>query len=205
MTPGTAISTVPVTPSPLSYPMRRFTVDEYHRLIEVGILTEDDRVELLEGWIVLKMAHNPPHDLAIELAEEALRPRLPAGWRIRIQSAITTADSEPEPDLAVALGSPRARGNRHPGPADLALVIEVADSSVTADRDDKGRIYARAGIACYWLVNLIDRRVEVYTDPSGPVSSPAYGQRQDCAPADEVPLVIGGQEVARIPVVELLP
>src|SRR5436305_4096318 len=82
-------------------PVRRFTVDEYHRMIQTGILEEDDSVELLEGWIVLKMPRNPPHDVAIDLAREAIETRLPAGWRVRVQSAITTSDSEPEPDLAV--------------------------------------------------------------------------------------------------------
>src|SRR5436309_14098989 len=80
---------------------RRFTVDEYHRLTEIGILTEDDNLELIEGYLVLKMARNPPHDGTIHRAFKKLAPLLLAGWDIRIQSALTLADSEPEPDLAV--------------------------------------------------------------------------------------------------------
>ena len=79
--------------------LRRFTVDEYHQMIQAGILGEDEPVELLEGWIVIKMPRNPEQDLALEKADIAIRDRLPAGWRIRIQSAITTDDSEPEPTL----------------------------------------------------------------------------------------------------------
>jgi Uma2 family endonuclease len=106
-----------LNPPPMSpYPLRRFTVDEYHQLIQAGILTENDPVELLEGWIVPKMPHNPPHDGTIELVEEVLRNRLPTGWRIRIHSAITTADSEPEPDLAIVRGTARSYLNHHPDP-----------------------------------------------------------------------------------------
>src|SRR5690348_4645166 len=88
---------------------RRFSVDEYHRMIETGILNELDQVELLEGVVVVKMPRNPIHDATIELIEEALSRLLPAGWRVRVQSAVTFRDSEPEPDLAVVRGSPRNR------------------------------------------------------------------------------------------------
>ena len=87
--------------------MRRIpsAVEEYQRLVEAGILTESDRVELLEGWIVPKLTRKPPHDCAIELVAAALQALLPPGWRLRIQSAVETADSQPEPDVAVVYGS----------------------------------------------------------------------------------------------------
>jgi hypothetical protein len=186
-------------------PVRKFTVDEYHRMIQAGILTEDDPVELLEGWIIPKMPRNPPHDGTLELCEDAIRPLLPPGWKVRGQSATTTADSEPEPDLIVAAGSGRSHLTRHPEPHEIAVVIEVADTPLAHDRRDKGRAYARAGLVCYWIVNLPDRQVEVYTDPTGPDVNPAYRQRQDYWVNDAVPLVINGQEVARVPVSQLLP
>src|SRR5262245_37650542 len=99
---------------PPPVPVRRFTVAEYRRLAETEILADDDPGELLEGWIVPKMVHNPPQDNAVELADEALRLRLPAGWHLRVQSTIHTADSEPEPDLAIVRGSARSRAGRHP-------------------------------------------------------------------------------------------
>ncbi len=185
--------------------MRPFTVDEYHRLIEAGVLTEADPVELLEGWIVYKMTRNPPHDVALGLTGDALAARLPAGWHVREQSAVTTADSEPEPDLAVTRGVRRDYAARHPGPADLALVVEVAESSLDDDRDDKWRIYARAGIPVYWIVNVVDRRVEVYTDPTGPDPAPGYRRRDDYGPGQAVPFALPGQPPAAIPVVDLLP
>src|SRR5262245_16087266 len=89
---------------PPPYPVRKFSVDEYHRLIQMGLLTEDDPVELLEGWIVPKMPRNTPHDVCLDKSLEALRAILPTGWRLRVQSAITTPDSEPEPDFAIVPG-----------------------------------------------------------------------------------------------------
>jgi Uma2 family endonuclease len=190
---------------PPSLPVRRFTVDEYHRMIQAGILTEDDAVELLEGLVVPKMPRNPTHDGTIEIVAEAVRCRLPAGWRVRGQSAITTMDSEPEPDVAVVPGSVRSHLQHHPGPQEIGLLIEVSDATLARDRNEKARMYARAGIVCYWIINLIDRQVEVHTDPTGPGPNPVYRQRQVYAGATSVPLVIGGQEVAQIPVSELLP
>jgi Uma2 family endonuclease len=190
---------------PPSMPVRRFTVDEYHRMMQAGILTEDDPVELLEGLIVPKMPHNPSHDGTIELTQEALQRRLPSGWRIRIQSAVTTGDSEPEPDVAVVPGPAGRFLDHHPGPQEIALLTEVADSTLTRDRQDKGRLYARAGIVCYWIINLVDRVLEVYTDPSGPGPNPMYRHREVYGRTDSVPLIIAGQEIARIPVSEFLP
>src|SRR5262245_53367242 len=107
------------------YPVRKFSVEEYHRMIQAGILTEDDPVELLEGWVVPKMPHNPPHDGIVDLAREVIRGKLPAGWRVRVQSAITTPDSEPEPGLVVAPGPASRYFDHHPGPSEIALVVEV--------------------------------------------------------------------------------
>jgi len=143
---------------------RRFTVEEYHRLGEIGVLTEDDRVELLEGVITPKMMHNPPHDSTIMQIEEVLRPRITTGWTIRIQSSLTTADSEPEPDLTIVRGRARDYVRRHPEAADVAMVIEVADASLLRDRA-KARLYARAGMPMYWIVNLVDKQIEVHCQP----------------------------------------
>lgn len=149
-----------------TFPVRRFSVDEYHRMIETGVLTEDDRVELLEGWIVPNMVRRPRHDATIELIEAALRKCVPPGYRLRIQSAITTSDSEPEPDLALVQGKARDHIDRHPNPSEVALVIEVADTSLERDRE-KCRIYARAGVPQYWIVNLVDGQIEIYSEPKG--------------------------------------
>jgi Uma2 family endonuclease len=122
-----------------------------------------------------------------------------------VQCAITLGDSEPEPDGAVVRGDARTYLTRYPGPGDVGLVIEVADSTLAADRIDKGRIYARAGIVCYWIVNLVDRQIEVYTSPSGPTAAPAFAQQADYHVGDAVPLVLDGTTVVSIPVQDLLP
>jgi Uma2 family endonuclease len=184
---------------------RRFSVAEYHKLIEIGILTEDDNLELLDGYLVHKMSRNPPHDAALQLIQETLPRLLPAGWCLRMQSAITLSRSEPEPDAAIVRGNARTYSTHHPGPADIGLVIEVADSTLDGDRIDKGRIYAEAGIACYWIVNLVDRQIEVYTLPSGATTAPAFAQRQDHSLGDDVTLLLDAATVANIPVRELLP
>jgi Uma2 family endonuclease len=190
---------------PPPYPIHKLSIAEYHRMLEVQILTDDDPVELLEGWLVPKMPHKPPHDGTIQLAEEVLRPRLPTDWRLRIQSAITTDDSEPEPDVTVVAGEARTYLHRHPGPADIAVLLEVAETTLQRDREDKGRLYARARIACYWIVNLVDRQVEVNTDPTGPDPNPHYRQVTVYKPEGAIPLVIGGQDCGTILVRDLLP
>jgi Uma2 family endonuclease len=189
---------------PIPGPLRRFSVAEYHRLIDAELFDPDERIELLEGWIVAKMTRKPPHDAVVDRVAELLRQVLPPGLRVRIQSAITTEDSEPEPDLAVVRGGALDYAERHPGADDIALIVEVADSSVERDRA-KARIYARAGIAGYWIVNLPEGWVEVYAGPSGPAEPPRYHRRQDYARGASVPLVHGDREVAAIRVDEMLP
>src|ERR1051325_6798034 len=98
---------------------RRFTVDEYHRMIESGILTDEDKVELLEGYVVEKMPRNPPHDVVIQRLNKRLTRLSLADWEVRIQSAITLSDSEPEPDVVLARGDDHTFANRHPNPAEL--------------------------------------------------------------------------------------
>ena len=192
-----------LTPPP--YPVKRFTVDEYHRMIDAGVFADDDRFELLEGWIIPKMSRNPPHDALLMLIQEMLSRTLPPGWASRNQSAITTRESEPEPDFVVVRGSARDYFGRHPGPADIALAIEVSESSIGRDRTLKTRIYARAGVPTYWIVNVAERCVEVYTDPTGPVESPSYRSMIAAGPDGEVPLVLDGREVARIAARDILP
>ena len=199
----------PLTVQPTTYGQddsdARFSVSQYQKMTEVGILTADDKVELLENYVVLKMTRNPPHDGTIDLLKAALYPCVPSGWLLRIQQTIVLADSLPEPDFAIVRGAPRTYLARHPKGVDVALAIEVADSSLLRDRRDKTRIYARAGIPTYWIVNLVDNRIEVYTLPSGPTAAPAYGAFQTFAPGDVIPIVLDGVNVASVPVAELLP
>jgi Uma2 family endonuclease len=186
-------------------PIWRITVDQYHEMIRRGILADDDPVELLEGWLVIKMSKNPPHVLAADLAADMLHEVAPAGWHVKRQDPITTSDSEPEPDVALVRGTRRDYHDRHPGPSELGLVIEVADSTLVRDRTIKKRAYARAAVSVYWIINLVDRVVEVFTDPTGPAEQPDYRRRTDYREGDLIPLTLDGRQVATIAVRDLLP
>lgn len=183
----------------------KWSVERYQRMIEAGILTSDDRVELLENYVVLKMPRNPRDDGTIDLVNSVLPGCLPAGWFARIQQTVVLPDSQLEPDFAVVKGNRRSFLTRHPGADDVGLLIEVADASLLRDQRDKTRIYARAGIAIYWIVNLVDRRVEVFSGPTGSAEAPAYLSFHSYQPGDDLPLVLDGQVSATIAVNDILP
>jgi Uma2 family endonuclease len=186
-------------------PIYRLSVAQYHAMARAGILQECAPVELLEGWLVPKMTQNPPHVLTAGLIQDALAGLLPAVWHVRAGNPVTTADSEPEPDLAVIRGARRDYRERHPGPQDTELAVEVADTSLRQDRGPKKRLYARAGIAVYWIVNLKARRIAVYTGPDSNAEKPDYRQQRDYGPGEVVPIVLDGTEVGSLAVRELLP
>lgn len=189
----------------MPFSVRKFTVEEYHRLIDAGVLKSGDPFELLDGWIVPKMTRNPPHILSLQKLGRLLERHMPPGWHLRRQEPITTTESEPEPDAAVVRGEFEDYATRHPFPGEVGLVAEVAESSLSEDRKVKGPIYARAGIVEYWIVNLVDEQIEVYTDPTGPDAAPRYRQPHIYGINDAVPLIIDGQTVAQLPVRDILP
>lgn len=153
---------VAVSPTPTPY---QFTRDEYYRLWESGFFS-DKRVELLNGEILTMPPHNPPHagitsDLATTVTF-ALGPN----FAVRTQFPIVLTDwSEPEPDIAVCRLDPNKYRHEHPKAGDVLLVIEVADSSLAYDRQRKTVAYAASGIPEYWIINLVDNRIEVFSDP----------------------------------------
>jgi Uma2 family endonuclease len=195
----------PNSPQMPQVPLWRLSVDKYHDMVRYGILTEDDNVELLNGLLIAKMTKSTAHCAANWLAQDSLAKVISEGWHVDSQNAITLATSEPEPDVAVVRGQARDYLEHHPSAGELALVVEVSDSSLRHDQVFKKAIYAAAAIPVYWIINLIDRQVEVYTDPTGPAEQPDYGQRRAFSGTEQVPVVIAGREVARIPVRELLP
>lgn len=192
-------------PAALGRRLWRWSVEQYHSLIAGGVLTEDDPVELLEGWLVAKMPKNPAHRVATQFVRKALEACIPSGWYVDSQEPITTADSEPEPDVMVIQGRTEDYLTRHPGPEAVALVVEVSDSTLQTDRTLKKQLYARAGIPAYWIVNLGERRVEAFDRPGKVGLRSDYGRRVDHPVEGQIALVIGGVEVAHIPVQSLLP
>jgi len=183
---------------------RRITPQQYHNLHHTGIIMEGEPVELLEGYMVEKKMRNPPHDSAIRRLTLLLPRHVPAGWLPQIQCAVSLGASEPEPDGAILRGDITTWDHRLPSADDFGIAIEVSDSTLAFDRRDKGRIYARAGIPVYWIVNVVDSCVEVYTDPDPPANPPAYRATATFAVGQSVPLVLDGVTVATIPVAEFL-
>lgn len=194
-----------VTPDLYSSELWRLSVEQYHAMAEAGILVDGDPVELLEGLLVAKVTKNPGHILAKRLVRNALERLIPPGWFLGTEDSVTAGDSEPEPDAALIRGELRDYAKRHPNPGEVELVVEVADSSLRRDRTFKKRIYARAGIPFYWIVNLVDRQIEVYSTPSGPGTAPDYADRRDYGADEAVPVVVDGREVGRVAVSDVLP
>jgi Uma2 family endonuclease len=192
-----------LTPNaPLLSRLYRLTVRQYDQMIQDGVLQKRDRVELIEGLLVVKMSKKPPHVVAGKKGLRMLERVVPQGWHVAKEDPIIASDwSEPEPDLAVIRGQAEDYLQRQVMAAEVALVVEIAESSLTTDRSEMGRVYAASGIPYYWIVNLVDGQLEVYTGP-GPAG---YQSRQDLKPGQDVPVVVDGAEVGRIAVADLLP
>lgn len=186
---------------PAYEPIRPLSVREYQAMIGAGIFTSEDRLELLQGYLVEKMTKSPAHSAATRLSRLALTKLLGPGWYVETQEPITTSDSEPEPDISVVRGSARDYLDRHPPAAALGLVVEVADTSLRRDRETKGPIYAAAGIPEYWIVNLTSRVVEVYRQP-GERGHESVTVKSE---ADAVDLMLEGANVGTLRVSDLLP
>ena len=184
------------------------TVEQYHRMLAAGVLEDGEPIELLDGVLVPKdrgdgVKINPDHRLTMSRLLR-LAPRVEdLGGHLQLQSPLTIEPQhEPEPDGMLVYGPPERYADRHPGPADVHGVIEVSSSSLERDRTTKQRIYASAEIAQYVIVNLVDRRIEVYEEPKPEAGH--YGVVRLLTGEDEVALRLGGGEI-RLPVLELLP
>jgi hypothetical protein len=188
-------------------PPYRFRLDQYHRMGAEGVLAPSDRVELLEGRLVAKMSINPPHRFAVRSVRLALERILPPGWYAEPQAPVSMplVGSEPEPDVQVARGESIDYADRHPVPADIALLVEVSDTTLAMDQGYKKRLYASEGVPIYWIVNIPKRHVEVYDEPSGPAEAPDYARCRDYGQGERIPVVIEGREVGRVDASELLP
>jgi len=187
------------------FPVRKFSVAEYHKLLEWEILRSGDPYELLRGWIVPKLRRSPRNAASTDRLQHRLRRLFPGDeWVTGIQRSITFRDSEPEPAGSLIRGPDAPYWKRHPRPRDTELVVEVSDDSLERDRGIKLEIYAAGRIPVYWIVNIPARRVEVYTRPRGG-KTPGYRHQTTYAPGDAVPVVVGGKTLGTIPVGELLP
>jgi len=183
-------------------PLYRLTLEQYEAMVDSGVFSGRDRLHLISGYLVAKMTQNDLHATADELCGEALSRTIPAGWHVRAAKPIRIPSqaSKPEPDRCIARGSIRDYLHRSPEPADIALVVEISDTSLAEDRK-QAALYAAAGVPVYWIVNLVDRQVEVQFGPS-----PAgYGSRTVFKPGESVPIVLDGKEIGNIEASAILP
>jgi len=181
---------------PELHELRRFSAAEYERIVDLDILREEEELELLDGFLIHKTPATPAHDAAVSNLGGRLVNLVPDRCFVQRQARMNLPDSRLAPD-AVIFGGPEA--------GVISLVAEVADAGLQFDRVDKGRIYARVSIPQYWVVNLVDRQIEVYTDPTGPVSVPVYRRRQDYPVGATVPVELDGTAVGTVSVDEVLP
>jgi Uma2 family endonuclease len=170
------------TPQPV-----RFTVEDYHRLVDLGFLTEDDRIELIRGELIQMAAKGAAHETCITRLIRILPQVLKNRATLRCQSPITLAfDGEPEPDFSIVQNREDDYESAHPTPAETLLVIEVADSSLEYDRTVKLSLYAEAGIRDYWIFNISDRYLEAYSEPAEVVSGQFDYLTRRIVPREEV-------------------
>ena len=160
------ISTLTLAVEPTA--SKHWTVQDYHRMSEMGILAPDERTELMNGQIVLKAAKSPAHVLALRLLAMALDTLLVnQPFFVRTQDPIRLDDwSEPDPDLVIARGTVLDYADRHPRSSDIELVVEVADSTLKHDCEIKDKLYVQAGIADYWVFDLKNRQLKVFRNPT---------------------------------------
>jgi Uma2 family endonuclease len=184
-------------------PARRLTVTQYHQMFQAGIITEDDRCELVDGWLLPTYVRSPPNSYVLMVLHDRIGRVLPDEWILRSPAALTLPDGEPEPAAIICQGPQRRYVAQHPTAADTAIVIEVSDSTLTRDRGIKLQSYARAGIPEYWIVNLVDHQIEIYTQPEP--ATARYAEPRIILPGDEVSVVLEGKTWLRLSARDLLP
>jgi Uma2 family endonuclease len=147
--------------------IRLLTVKDYHRMGETGIFDPDERIELLTGQIVKKPVKGPSHSAAVKRVDRLLRSHLAQEVLVQLQDPIQLDDySEPEPDIALLRPNPTDYEEHHPTVADVYLIIEVSDSTLNRDCEFKADIYAHSGIMDYWVLDIPNRRLHVFREPS---------------------------------------
>jgi Uma2 family endonuclease len=199
-----SMPTQPAAPIRIPWPLYRMTVEQYESLIASGFFAERDDVHLIDGYVVNRMAESPLHGTVCEAIRMAMGAILlaVAGWHTRSEKGvrIPSQTSIPRPDLAVVRGDWRDYLTHYPDVADVAMVAEVSISSLDEDRA-MAAIYAAGGIPVYWIVDVDDGQVEVYSDP-GPSG---YRSHEVLAPGHVLRVVIDGIAVGEIPVSDILP
>lgn len=186
------------------FPIRPLTVEQFEYLVETGFYG-DEKIELLDGWVVNKMTHGDLASYVISRLYRQLSRTLSEAVAIRCQLPIRLKRSRPEPDVVIANGGEARFQAAAPTPEDILVLIEVSDSTLAHDRGPKLRSYARAGIAEYWIVNCVDRQIEVYTRPLVENDVPAYAEGVVYAQNQTISLRLSNEPVVDLPVASLFP
>ena len=190
----------------VSYHEFRVTTAHYRKMVDAGVFGRGDRVFLWHGKLVEKMTKGRRHSYAALKLDELLGLIIPEGFHLELEQPMDLGDDTlPEPDLMVVRGPLDEYQTREPTPGDLVWIVEVADSSLPDDRGEVLRDYARVLIPIYWLVNIPQRRVEVYSGPSGPVDVPSFANRVDFGLGTEMPVILDGIELGQISINKLFP
>ncbi len=184
------------------FPVRPITVEQYEYLVEVGFFG-DARVEMLDGFVVNKMVHGTLSCKIISILSRLFSRALTDAVAVRPQMPIKLQRSEPEPDLALVVGPEEKYDHGPPVPQDVLLVVEVADSSLSKDSGTKLRTYARNAIREYWIVNCVDRQVEIYTEPQATDGPPQYAVKTVIRRDQIATLRLEGQQPIEIPLSRL--
>lgn len=191
--------------SPLDHPYH-LSAARYYEMIELGALRQRDALYLWKGRLVAKMTKGRSHVVAQSKLTNRMVPIVPAGWHVEQDQPIAIGnDSVPEPDLTVVRGVEDDYRDAPPSARDIALVVEVSDSSLAEDLGDVLQTYAAERIPVYWIVNLPRRVIVVHEDPTGPAERPDYRIRQEYPEGAAIPVVIEGREIGRIAVSDILP
>lgn len=211
---ATATMTAQVQPpnGPGGSDIFRITVEQYHQMIAAGVFKVDNAVELLDGYLVIKMSRDPAHDGTLWKLEKLLNKVIAERWILRVQSAVTLEKSEPEPDVVIATPPGDKYFDHHPGPDEVAVIVEVANTSLYEDRNVKRPIYASERIREYWIVNVQDRQIERYTKPRIPRSRraepgpvPDYAVTEIFKSHQSIPIILAGETLGSFVVRDILP
>ncbi len=185
-------------------PLARLSVAEYRNFKESGALNPKRKVELVEGLIVTVMRRSLRHDGGVEKVGAVLAPLVPNDWQLLTLPTLTTSDSEVEPDVVIAKKRLEEETNRPLLTSEVGMIVEVADASLLFDRRNKQRVYARANIPAYWILNLPDAQLEVFTKPSGPKPIPAYQDQRVYRIDDKLPVIVE-EDLGMIRVGDMIP
>jgi Uma2 family endonuclease len=195
---GLAMSTITAQQAVLPVPSVRMTVEEFEKTDFYG----DNRLELIDGYIVRRDEMKPAHAVVTGRLRRRIDRTLSAGWSTREDKPVRIPPRyEPLPDIATVRGDDENYLEHHPGPGDIAFLVQISDATLSKDQGKKLATYTQNDIPVYWIVNLVDHQVEVYTDPG----QDGYGKHLVFTPGQSVPVVVEGREVGQIAVTDILP